>query len=185
MQLAQKQQNLINKECVSRAESSSQVLLSKKTVLGAITVKHHLVINKCLSDMNINACLDCWGIAFLPMDKLKPKLNAFMVIEAPPSVDTFNICTHFDSISNHLMPESRFDNNRVLNDLMQSGKHGALTLSKMSNNRMRFCFEGNVREITTARKFKAILLTFSEVAYRMKKKMATTSAPREQPLQPY
>mmetsp|Transcript_1450 Transcript_1450/g.3208 ORF Transcript_1450/g.3208 Transcript_1450/m.3208 type:complete len:247 (-) Transcript_1450:1663-2403(-) len=128
------------------------------------------VINECLSEMKINARLDSWGIAFVPMNKLKQKLNMLMVIEALPSRDIFRLCTHVDAVINNTLSTIESDCNRVLRDLIQCGKHGSLTLKKV-NNSMRFCFEGKAREITTTQNFRDILFMFVEVAFRMKRKL--------------
>lgn len=128
------------------------------------------VINKCLSEMKINARLDSWGIAFVPMNKLKHKLNMLMVIEALPSRDIFRLCTHVEPVINNTFSNIESDCNRVLRNLIQCGKHGSLTLKKVKNS-MRFCFEGKAQEITDTKNFRDILFMFVEVAVRMKRKL--------------
>ncbi|KAL7469078.1 hypothetical protein ACHAXS_009322 [Conticribra weissflogii] len=175
------------KEAIEFEERRRQKLLEKRQSQKNVTyqepsrfhdIKHdsaiEKVINKCLSEMKISTRLDSWGIAFVPMNKMKKKLNMLMVIEALPSRDTFRLCTHIDAVINKTFLAMESDCNRVLTNLIQFGKHGSLTLKKV-NNSMRFCFEGKALEVTETNNFRDILFMFVEVAFRLKKKLAAIS----------
>ncbi|KAL7540258.1 hypothetical protein ACHAWF_006631 [Thalassiosira exigua] len=150
----------------------SRPVASSKHLIG-----HRQFINEVLISLNVQQ-LDRFGIALLPMKKIlstvdNQKINMVMVIEAQLTKDTFQLYTHFDAKRN--FPIGRHGDsaaNRVLMDLLQHGKHKALTLSKISKERMRFCFEGKNSDITSSKtKFMGILKMFVKVSFRMKKKI--------------
>ncbi|KAL7525630.1 hypothetical protein ACHAXR_001086, partial [Thalassiosira sp. AJA248-18] len=154
------------------------------TSSGKNATNHHQIINNFLASINVKSRLDHFGIAFLPMDKLQPTPNndkILMVIEAPPTKGTFQLYTHFNctnmkrlnsfSDEESLVAGSSSNENRVLNNLVQHGKHKALTLTKVCEERMRFAFEGRNSEIGSKKKLKGVLNMFVKVSFRMKKRV--------------
>lgn len=149
------------------------------------TRNHHQIINNILSNLNVKSRLDTFGIAYLPMNKLRlsinnEPINMLMVIDAHAEKKTFQLYTHFDAsleqqrISAELdeQPDAGTTNeNRVFNNLLQHGKHKALTLTNVCEERMRFGFEGNNSEISSNSNFVGILNMFVKVSFRMKKRI--------------
>mmetsp|Transcript_43029 Transcript_43029/g.78668 ORF Transcript_43029/g.78668 Transcript_43029/m.78668 type:complete len:357 (+) Transcript_43029:333-1403(+) len=146
---------------------------------------HHQIINNLLSNLKVKSRVDNFGIAFLPMKKLQPtinneRINMLMVIHAPPAKETFQLYTHFNASierqciiasSSEEQPAGASNENRVFNDLLQHGKHKALTLTKVCEERMRFGFEGKVTEISSNNNLMGILNMFVKVSFRMKKRV--------------
>ena len=61
--------------------------------------------------------------------------------------------------------------NKVLHNLLQHGKHKALTLTRICDERVKFVLESKSCEITSTSKLKGILNMFVKVSYRMKKRI--------------
>lgn len=147
---------------------------------------HHQIINKFLSSLNVKSRLDNFGIAFLPMEKLQPTINnekikMLMIIEAPQG-EAFQLSTHFNYVANIAPSEgvatgsagaSSKENQVLWNSLLQHGKHKALSLTKVCDERMKFSFEGKNSDISSMSKVKEICNTFVKVAFRMKKRIET------------
>lgn len=147
------------------------------------------IINKFLSDQHTYK-LDFRGVAFFPMNKIQPtindeRINMLMVIEAPPAKELYKLYTNFTGVdtkalSNGCLPKS--NEYRVLNKLIERGKHQALTLTKVCDEKLRFCYEGKVTEIASVEKFRGVVKVFVDVSVRMKKQLASvppSSAARE------
>ena len=121
------------------------------------------------------------------------KMNLLMVIEAPPTQHTFKLYTHFNATARHmkrltnsLLNENNegplfsssnnngtndANENKVLHNLLQHGKHKALTLTRICDERVKFVLESKSCEITSTSKLKGILNMFVKVSYRMKKRI--------------
>ena len=121
------------------------------------------------------------------------KMNLLMVIEAPPTQHTFKLYTHFNATARHmkrltnsLLNENNegplfsssnnngtndANENKVLHNLLQHGKHKALTLTRICDERVKFVLESKTCEITSTSKLKGILNMFVKVSYRMKKRI--------------
>lgn len=148
-------------------------------------INNHQVINDFLSSIDASTQMDKFGIAFLPMDKLQQrnvgsckKIRLLMVIEAPPAKDTFQLYTHFNGSIGKCCSTPAFEDkqkngttseNRVLNNLLLHGKHKALSLRQVCDDRMRFSFEGKKSELRSESKVKNILDMFVKVSIKMKK----------------
>lgn len=122
-----------------------------------------------------------------------------MVIEAPPTKDAFQLYTHFNATessttkANNILSEKNEDHkgsaivmtpscqpnsndnhsneNCVLNNLLQHGKHKGLSLTRVCEERVRFALQGKNAEITSKTKLKGVLKMFVKVSLRMKKKL--------------
>jgi len=105
-----------------------------------------------------------------------------MVIEAPLEKETFQLYTHFNANierqraiasseeeRRHLPDYS--NENRVFNNLLLSGKHKSLRLTRVCEEKMRFCFEGKNSEISSHDNLINILNMFIKVSFRMKKRL--------------
>ena len=126
------------------------------------------IVNDFLSELNL-AILDNLGVAFLPTNKLPSiyqadKINMLMILEAPESKPTLQLYTHFTKSRDKVTPNSD-DENRVLNKLLQSGRHNykSLTLKRICDERLRFCFQVQKHEITSTDGLRTIFEMFVKV----------------------
>ena len=121
------------------------------------------------------------------MSQLRPEMfkgkpQMVMVIDAPTAKESFRLYTHFNVNIDQLRRSiSREGNdkrkagdgdNGVFHDLVQNGKHKALTLARVSDDRARFGFEGRNGEIGSSKsKLEGILNMFVKVSLRVKKRI--------------
>ena len=125
------------------------------------------IVNDFLSELNLPN-LDNLGVAFLPTSKLPAiyqveKANVLMILEAPESKPTLRLYTHFTKRREEVAPKSA-DEDRVLNSLL---RHTSLTLSRICDERLRFCFQVKKHEIGSTDKLRTIVEMFVKVGVRV------------------
>lgn len=129
------------------------------------------IVNDFLSELNL-AILDNLGVALLPTSKLPAiyqvdKANVLMILEAPDSKPTLKLYTHFTKRREKVTSKSA-DEDRVLNSLL---RHKSLTLSRICDERLRFCFQVQKHEISSTDRLRTIFEMFVKVSRRLRKKI--------------
>lgn len=195
------QRNTFNSGSSAAVRSASTTTVASSSTTARRTTSnnrhHHTIINNFLASLNVKSRIDEYGIAFLQMDKLQStttkkreeRINMVLVIEAPPTKETFRLYTHFSGSSmENQQPyfpndgeqeeststnaESTSKNEiQVFTNLLRKGRHKALHLVKVCDGRVRFSFEGRNSEINCESKVGGILNMFVKVSVQMKKRL--------------